>query len=74
MGKDSNIAPDFKVPIRNIPEDEKEVDPSDGKPPSFKLLLDAKGEVIGNPTLQVQRSLMAVPRNNSLSGIKVSVL
>jgi hypothetical protein len=40
MGTDKNIAPDFKVPIPFIPEDEKEADPSYGKPPSVKLLLD----------------------------------
>jgi hypothetical protein len=35
MGKDSNRAPDFKVPIPYIPEDNKEADPYDGKPPSL---------------------------------------
>jgi hypothetical protein len=53
MVKDNNKAPDSKVPIYYIPE-EKEVDPSDGKPPSFKFLLDYKGEAIDNPTIQVQ--------------------
>jgi hypothetical protein len=37
-----------------IHEDEKEADPSDGKPPSVKLLLDATGKAIDNPTIQVQ--------------------
>jgi hypothetical protein len=54
MGKDNHRAPDFKVPIPYIPEDEKEADPSDGKPPSAKLLLDSAGKAIGNPTVQVQ--------------------
>jgi hypothetical protein len=53
MGKDNNIAPDFKVPIPCIPEDEKEADLSDCKPPSVKLLLDAKGGAIDNPTIKV---------------------
>jgi hypothetical protein len=53
MGKYENISRDFKVPIPYIPEDEKEADPSDGKPPSVKLLLDAKVETIDNPTIQV---------------------
>jgi hypothetical protein len=30
------------------------VDASDGKPPSVKLILDAKGDAIDNPTVQVQ--------------------
>jgi hypothetical protein len=54
MGKDNNIAPDFKVPIPYSPEDEKEVDPSDGKPTSVKLLLYAAGKAIDNPTVQVK--------------------
>jgi hypothetical protein len=54
MGKDKNKAPDFKVSIPYIPEVNKEVDQSDGKPPSVKLLLDAKGEAIDNPTIHVQ--------------------
>jgi hypothetical protein len=54
MGKDNNRAPDCKVPISYIPEDEKESDHSDGKPPSVKLLIDAKGKEIENPTIQVQ--------------------
>jgi hypothetical protein len=53
MGKDKNRAPNFKVPIPYIPEDEKEADPSDGKPPSVKLLLDAKREAIDNLRIQV---------------------
>jgi hypothetical protein len=54
MGKDNNRAPNFKVPILYIPEDDKEADPSDGKPPSTKLVLDAAGKAIGNPMVQVQ--------------------
>jgi hypothetical protein len=51
MGKDNNRAPDFKVPIPYIPEDEKESHPSDGKPPSVKLFLDATDKAIDNPTV-----------------------
>jgi hypothetical protein len=54
MGKDNHRVPYFKVPITYIPEDEKEADPSDGKPPSVKLLLDQAGKKIDNPTVQVQ--------------------
>jgi hypothetical protein len=54
MRKDNNIAPDFKVPIPYIPKHEKEADPSDGNPPSVKLLLDATGQAIDNPIIQVQ--------------------
>jgi hypothetical protein len=39
MGKDNNRSPYCKVPIPYIPGDEKEADPSDGKPPSVKILL-----------------------------------
>jgi hypothetical protein len=38
MGKDNFKAPEFKIPIPYIPEEKKEVDTSDGKPPSVKLL------------------------------------
>jgi hypothetical protein len=54
MGKDKHRAPDFKVPIPYIPEDDKEADPPNDKPPSFKLFLDASGKAIDNPTVQVQ--------------------
>jgi hypothetical protein len=54
MGKDNIKAPDYKVPISYIPEQEKEVDASDGKPPSLKFLLDAKREAIYNPAVEVQ--------------------
>jgi hypothetical protein len=54
MGKDNRKGPDFLVPIPYIPEEEKEADPSDGKPPSIKLLLDSEGKKIDNPTVQVQ--------------------
>jgi hypothetical protein len=54
MGKDNNKALDFKVPIPYIPEEEKEVYLSDGNPPPVKWLLDAKGDTICNPTIQVQ--------------------
>jgi hypothetical protein len=54
MGKDNNRAPNFKLTLPYIPEDEKEADPSSGKPPSVKLLLDATGKAIDNLTTQVQ--------------------
>jgi hypothetical protein len=54
MDKDNQRVPDFKVPIHYIPEDEKEADPPDGKPPSVKLLLDSAGKTFDNPTVQVQ--------------------
>jgi hypothetical protein len=54
MGKDNHKGPDFLVPIPYIPEEEKEADPGDGKPPSIKLLLDSEGKKIDNPTVQVQ--------------------
>jgi hypothetical protein len=54
MGTDKHKGPDFLVPIPYVPEDEKEADPSDGKPPLVKLLLDSHGKKIDNPTVQVQ--------------------
>jgi hypothetical protein len=54
MGKDNHKGPDFLVPIPYIPDEEKEADPSDGRPPSVKLLLDSEGKKIDNPTVQVQ--------------------
>jgi hypothetical protein len=54
MGKDNHKGPDFLVPIPYVPEDEKETDPSDGKPPSVKLLLDSEGKKIDSPMVQVQ--------------------
>jgi hypothetical protein len=54
MGKDNQKGPDLLVPIPYVPEDEKEADPSDGKPPSVKLLLDSEGKKIDNPTVQAQ--------------------
>jgi hypothetical protein len=57
MGKDKNRAPYFRVPKPFSPEDEKEADPYDGKPPSVKLLLDDKGKAIYNPQIQVQPCL-----------------
>jgi hypothetical protein len=64
MGKDNHRVPDLKVPLPYIPEDEKEADPSDGKPPSVKLLLDSEGKTIDKPTLEVQTLVTGVPRNN----------
>jgi hypothetical protein len=54
MGKYNNKGLDLLVPIPCVPEDEKEADPSDGKPPSVKLLLNSEGKKIDNPTVQVQ--------------------
>jgi hypothetical protein len=54
MGKDKHKGPDFLVPVPYVPEDEKKADPSDGKPPSVKLLLHSEGKKIDNPTVQVQ--------------------
>jgi hypothetical protein len=54
MGKDKQKGPDFLVSIPYVPEEEKEADPSDGKPPSVKLLLDSHGKKIDNPSVQVQ--------------------
>jgi hypothetical protein len=55
MGKDNIKSPDAKVPILYIAEEEKDVYPSDGKPPLVKLLVDDKGDAIDNPTVQVQQ-------------------
>jgi hypothetical protein len=54
MGKDKHKGPDFLVPITYVPEEEKEADTSDGKPPSVKLLLDSQGKKNDNPTVQMQ--------------------
>jgi hypothetical protein len=54
MGKENHRVSDFKVPLPYIPEDEKEADPSDGKPPSVKLLLDLAGKPIDSTTVHVQ--------------------
>jgi hypothetical protein len=54
MGKDNYKGPDFLVHIPYVTKDEKEADPSDGKPPSVKLRLDSEGKKIDNPTIQVQ--------------------
>jgi hypothetical protein len=54
MGKYNHKGPYLLVPIIYVPEDEKEADPSDGRPPSVKLLLDSEGNEIDNPTVQVQ--------------------
>jgi hypothetical protein len=54
MGKDKHKGPYFLVPIPYVHEEEKEADPSDGKLPSAKLLLDSQGKKIDNPTVQVQ--------------------
>jgi hypothetical protein len=54
MGKENHKGPDFLAPIPCIREKEKEADPSDGKPPSIKLLLDSEGKKIDNRTVQVK--------------------
>jgi hypothetical protein len=54
MGKDNHRVPYLKISLPYIPEDEKEADPSDGKPPSVKLILDSSGKTSDNPTVQVQ--------------------
>jgi hypothetical protein len=54
MGKDKHKGTYFLLPIPYFPEEEKEADPSDGKSPSVKLLLDSQGKKIDNPTVQVQ--------------------
>jgi hypothetical protein len=54
MGTHNKKVPDFMVPIPYFPEDEKEADPSGGKPPSVKLLLYSECNTIDNPTEQVQ--------------------
>jgi hypothetical protein len=46
MGKDKHKGPHFLVPIPYVPEEEKEADPRDGKPPSVKLLLDSRQKYI----------------------------
>jgi hypothetical protein len=54
MGKDNHKGPDFLIPIPYVTEDEKDSEASNGKPPPVKLLLDAAGKAIYNPTVQVQ--------------------
>ena len=54
MGKNSIKKPDFKVPVPFVIEPDKESDESDLKGVSVKLLLDAQGKKISNPTTQVQ--------------------
>jgi hypothetical protein len=68
MRKDNHRVPDFLVPIPYVPEDDKGVDQSDGKPPSVKLLLDSEGKKIDNPMVQVQPIFNGVLRNNFSSG------
>jgi hypothetical protein len=74
MGKDNHTGPDFLDPIPYIPEDEKQADPSDGKPPSIKLLLDADGKKIDNPSVQVQPIFIGGLLNIFLNGFRVLVL
>jgi hypothetical protein len=58
------------VPIPYFPEDEKEADPSDGKPPSVKMLLDSEGKKIDNPTVQVQPICNGGTTENNSSGLR----
>jgi hypothetical protein len=44
MGKDKHKGPNFLVPIPYVPEEEKEADPSEGKPPLVKLLPHSQGQ------------------------------
>jgi hypothetical protein len=74
VGKDSHKGPDLLAPIPYIPEEEKEVDPSDGKPPSVKLLLDADGKKIYNPSVQVQPIFNSGSTKQFLNGFRVLVL
>jgi hypothetical protein len=70
MGKDGHKGPDFLVPIPYVPEEEKEVDPSDGIPPSAKLLLDAQGKKNYNPNVQVQPIFNGGDTEQLLSGFR----
>jgi hypothetical protein len=74
MVKDNHKGPDFLVPMPYIPEDEKEAYPSDGKPPSIKLLIDADGKKIDNPSVQVQPIFNGGTTEQFLNGFKVLVL
>jgi hypothetical protein len=74
MGKDNHKGPNFLVRIPYIPEEEKEADPSDGKPPSIKILLDSDGKKIDNPTVQVQPMFNGRLLNNFSNGFRVLVL
>jgi hypothetical protein len=62
MGKDKHKGPYFLLPILYFPEEEKEAYPSDGKPPSVKLLLDSQGKKIDNPTVLLNYSHSRNPR------------
>jgi hypothetical protein len=68
-GKNNNKGTYFLVPIPYVPEDEKEADPSDGKPPSVKMVLYSEGKKIDNPTVQVQPIFNGgTTENNNSSG------
>jgi hypothetical protein len=70
MGKDKHKGPYFLVPIPCVPEDEKEADPSDGKPPSVKLLLDSHGKKNDNLTVQVHPIFNGGATEQFLSGFR----
>jgi hypothetical protein len=70
MGKDKHKGPDFLVPIPYVAEEEKEADPSGGKPPSVKLLLDSQGKKNDNPTVQVQPIFNGGATEQLLSGFR----
>jgi hypothetical protein len=74
MGEDNHKGPYFLAPIPCIPEEEKEAYPSDGNPPSIKLLLDSDGKKIDNPTVQVQPIFNGGLMNNFSNGFRVLVL
>jgi hypothetical protein len=70
MGKDKHKGPYFLVPIPYVPEDEKEADPSDGKPPSVKLLLDSQGKKMIIQLYKCNLYSMGGPLNIFLSGFR----
>jgi hypothetical protein len=74
MGKYNHKGPDFLVPLPYISEGEKEADPSDGKPPSIKLLLDSDGKKIDSPTVQVQTIFNGGTTEQFLIGFRVLVI
>jgi hypothetical protein len=75
MGKDKHKGPDFLVRIPYVPEEEKEAYPSDGKPPSVKLLLDSQGKIKWIIQLYMCNLYsMGGPLHNLLSGFRALAL
>jgi hypothetical protein len=70
LGKDKHKGPDFLVRILYVPDEEKEADPSDGKPPSVKLLIDSQGKFFFNTTVQVQPIFKGGTTEHFLSGFR----